>query len=91
MLKEDQEQEITQQETSEEVETQIVFSTPNNLNNVTIRDLEWSPLMPEVFLSVYMIKDELKVVGQDNFDYFYIWNSEFKSRPEFELRSKSAV
>lgn len=47
--------------------------------------------MPEVFLSVYMIKDELKVVQKDNYDYFYIWNSEFKSRPEFELRSKSVV
>lgn len=73
------------------IETEIEFKLPKNLKNVCVSHLSWSNLMPEVFLSVYLDKDEVSKRNHETNDIFYIWNTEFTKRPEFELHSTSKI
>lgn len=47
--------------------------------------------MPEMFLTVYMPKNDNTQKMVDGFDTFYLWNREFEQRPEFELKCPSIV
>ncbi len=52
------------------------FKKPKELKNVVIRHLEWSSLMPEIFLTVYMNKGEIQ--NYDSYDNnLFLWNKEF--------------
>lgn len=73
------------------IETEIEFKLPKNLKNVCVSHLAWSNLMPEVFLSVYLDKDDVSKRNHQTNDIFYIWNTEFQKRPEFELHSTSKI
>ena len=47
--------------------------------------------MPEIFLTVYMEKDDNVNKMSDGWDSFLLWNREFTQRPEFELKSLAKV
>ncbi len=73
------------------VEFEIQLKKPGKMKNVTIGELNWSKLMPEVFLSVYLDKDDVAKREMETNDVFHIWNTQFLKRPEFELHSNSKV
>ena len=67
-----------------------VIDCPASIKNSVISVLNWSYLVPEVFLSVYIQKSEELGIYNDK-DKIYIWNTNFVERPEFELISPLKV
>lgn len=72
------------------IKEEYTISCPSTLKNMTISNLNWSYLVPEVFLSTYISKDEEINVSTEP-DKIYIWNVNFIERPEFELVSTQRV
>lgn len=69
---------------------EITIERPANIGNSIVNTLSWSELVPEVFLSVYVPKNDDGAVFGDK-DKIYIWNTSFTERPEFELVSPIKV
>jgi dynein intermediate chain len=69
-----------------EVESELVIDLPVSFKNGIVNHLAWSPLIQDVFLTVYS-----EPVDTNVYDKLLIWNVNFKHRPEFELYSNSKI
>lgn len=69
-----------------QVESELTIEVPVSFKSGTINHLAWSPLIQDVFLTVYSEPVETNV-----YDKLLIWNVNFKHRPEFELYSTSKI
>lgn len=75
---------------SNSIKEEFVISCPSHFKNMTVNNLNWSYLVPEVFLSTYMSKEEEINISTEA-DKIYVWNVNFIERPEFELVSPQRI
>lgn len=76
--------------TGRDVETEVQFPLPAEMKGNIVNFVHWSPLIPEICLSVYMDRESMSPVKSSP-DKIYIWNTAFNSRPEFELNSGAKI
>lgn len=72
------------------IQEESKISCPSHLKNTIVNNLNWSYLVPEMFLSTYISKDEDVNISTEP-DKIYLWNRNFLERPEFELMSTQKV
>lgn len=76
----------TKAKTAPQIESQFTIEMPISFKNGTVNSLAWSPLIQDVFLTIYSEPVDAAV-----YDKLLIWNVNFKHRPEFELYSSSKI
>ena len=72
------------------VKEEYKINCPSHLKNNIVNNLNWSYLVPEMFLSTYISKDDDINISTEP-DKIYVWNRNFIERPEFELVSTQKV